>query len=158
MPVDDIYDEFESRLRRFAMSLSHDADTADDLVQETFIRALAHIRMLDGLSPHRRRSWLFRVLKNIFVDDWRTRRRQTALVERLASDSEESTDPIASALTLEALDHVPARDRELLEQRYVLGLNSREIADGLGVPPATVRSRLHMVIKRLRARRDEPFD
>lgn len=158
MSVDDIYDEFESRLRRFAMSLSHDADVADDLVQETFIRALPHIHMLDGLSPHRLRSWLFRVLKNIFVDDWRTRRRQAALVERLASDAEESTDQIASALTLDALDRVPARDRELLEQRYVLGLNSREIADALGVPPATVRSRLHVAIKRLRARRDELFD
>ncbi len=158
MPVDDIYDEFESRLRRFAMSLSHDADVADDLVQETFIRALPHIHTLDGLSPLRRRSWLFRVLKNIFVDDWRTRRRQAALVEQLASDAEESTDQIASALTLDALDHVPPRDRELLEQRYVLGLNSREIADALGVPPATVRSRLHVAIKRLRARRDELFD
>ncbi len=62
------------------------------------------------------------------------------------------------ALDLEALDHVPARDRELLEQRYILGLTSREIADGLGVPSATVRSRLHVAIKRLRARRDELFD
>ena len=158
MPVDDIYDEFESRLHRFAMSLSHDADTVNDLVQETFIRALPHIRMLDGLSPQKRRSWLFRVLKNLFVDEWRTRRRQAALVEQLASDAGESTDPIALALGLEVLGDVPARDRELLEQRYVLGLNSREIADALGVPPATVRSRLHVAIKRLRARREELFD
>ncbi len=37
MEIEDIYDEFESRLRRYAMGLTHDSDGADDLVQETFI-------------------------------------------------------------------------------------------------------------------------
>ena len=71
------------------MSLSRDADVADDLVQKTFIRALPHLHMLDGLSPHKRRSWFFRVLKNIFIDEWRSRRRQAALVQQLASYAEE---------------------------------------------------------------------
>ena len=50
-------------------------------------------------------------------------------------------------------DLVPEADRQLVEMRYRLGLSSREIAQDLNIPAATVRSRLHQAIKRLRARK-----
>ena len=49
-------------------------------------------------------------------------------------------------------DLVPPQDRELVEMRYRLGLNSSEIAAALGIPAATVRWRLHQAVGRLRAR------
>lgn len=155
MTIDDIYDESESSLRRYAMSLARDPDVADDLVQEALIRALAHIQLLGRLNRHQRRSWLFRVLRNLFIDEQRTRRRQTALVEQMARENETSAEMPLPALSPDILSQVPPRERDLLERRYVLGMNSREIAQELGIPPATVRSRIHLAIKRLRMRRSE---
>ena len=58
MIVDEIYEEFEDWLRRFAMGLTHDGDRADDLVQDTMIRALANLHLLDLIGYYQRRSWL----------------------------------------------------------------------------------------------------
>ena len=76
------------------------------------------------------------------------------MFEKLTADFDESFQP-APTFPLDLLDGVPDGDRDLLDRRYVLGMNSREIGDDLGVPAATVRSRLHLAIKRLRSRKDE---
>ncbi|MCI0440150.1 MAG: RNA polymerase sigma factor [Chloroflexi bacterium] len=154
MTIEDIYDEFEGRLRRYAMSLARDSDAADDLVQETLIRASAHVALLGHLNGYQQRAWLFRALKNLFIDEQRSRKRREALVEQLGAQTEFVGEPPALS-SPGLLDHVPERDRELLEMRYVEGMTSREISEDLGIPAATVRSRLHLAIKRLRGRRDE---
>lgn len=154
MTVDELYDDFESRLRGFAMSLAKDSDSADDLVQETFIRSMGHLPLLELLSRSQRRSWLFRTLRNVFIDERRSAGRRLAMFEKLTADFDESVQ-LAPMFPLDMLDGVPDDDRDLLERRYVLGMNSREIGDELGIPPATVRSRLHLVIKRLRSRKEE---
>ena len=155
MTFDEIFEEFEGALRRYAMSLVHDTDRSDDLVQETFIRTMGHLQLLQNVNRHQRRSWLFRVLKNLFIDEHRSRRRQQALVEQLSWEREAAGYSSAEAMSSGLFDMVPERDRELLEQRYVMGMNSQEIAGTLGIPAATVRSRLHLAIKRLRARKSQ---
>ncbi len=153
MTIEDLYDEFEGRLRRYAMTLARDSDAAADLVQETLIRASAHAALLERLNGYQRRAWLFRVLKNAFIDEQRSRKRQQSLVEQLGAQTEFVGEPPAPSSGL--LDHVPERDRELLEMRYVEGMTSREISEDLGIPAATVRSRLHLAIKRLRGKSSE---
>ena len=60
--IAELFEEYEESLRRYAMSLVHNRDWADDLVQETFIRAWSHLPLLGVLSPPQRRAWLRRVL------------------------------------------------------------------------------------------------
>ncbi len=156
MIVDDIYEEFEDWLRRFAMGLTHDGDRADDLVQDTMIRALANLHLLESMVHYQRRSWLRRTLKNLFIDEYRSFSRQRSLIERLSSDTVSMTGHTAEELEYaDLLDMIPTQDRRLLHERYVLGRTSREIADELGLPATTVRSRLHIAVKRLRERKDE---
>ena len=73
MTIEELYDELGPRLRRYATSLSRDGAMADDLLQETFIRATVHRALLRELNPHRRQAWLYRVLKNVFIDEQRAR-------------------------------------------------------------------------------------
>jgi len=155
MTIADLYEEFETSLHRYAMSLARDPDRADDLVQETFIRAWAHLELLRQLSPHQRRAWLYRVLKNLFLDRERARQRRQALAEQLGRQAQYATYPSPAMMWQGLLDLVPERYRELLHQRYVLGMTSREIGRELGIPAATVRSRLHLAIKWLRAHQSE---
>ena len=156
MIVDEIYEEFEDWLRRIAMGLTHDGDRADDLVQDTMIRALANLHLLDSIGHYQRRSWLRRTLKNLFIDEYRSFSRHRSMVERLSADIINETGGNAEELEYaDLMDRIPKQDRGLLHERYVLGKTSREIADELRLPAATVRSRLHVAIMRLRGRKDE---
>jgi RNA polymerase sigma-70 factor (ECF subfamily) len=155
MTLADLYDEYEAALWRYAQHLEHDADRADDLVQETFIRAMSHLDLLNLLKPYQRRAWLYQTLKNLFLDELRSRRRQEALLEQLAPETEADDFSAKEFLTANPLALVPERYRELVEKRYVLGMTSQEISEELGIPAATIRSRLHLALKELRSQGGE---
>jgi RNA polymerase sigma-70 factor (ECF subfamily) len=153
LTIDDLYDQFSEPLQRYAARLSQDGDRADDLVQETLIRALAHLSLLDRLNPHQRRAWLYRTLRNRFIDGERARQRRKNLLWQLAWEAEEATY-MARALDLtEILEQIPQLYREVLERKHLLGMTSEETGRELGVPAATVRSRLRLARKWLRAHR-----
>jgi RNA polymerase sigma-70 factor (ECF subfamily) len=150
MTLTDLYEEYELELRRSARRWTRDAHRIDDLVQECFIRAMGHLDLLGLLEPYQRRAWLYRTLKNLFLDDESARQREEALIEQMAQDV-----PLAGYRPREVIwpnpfDLVPAKYRDLVRKRYVLGMTSQEIADELGIPAATVRSRLHLALKKLR--------
>ena len=155
LTVDDLYDQFGEALHRYAVGLSQDEDQADDLVQETLIRALAHLLLLERLNPHQQKAWLYKTLRNRFLDSERARRRRQNLLLHLAWEAKEATY-MARALDLtEVLEQIPERYREVLERQHLLGMTSEEIGRKLGVPAATVRSRLRLARKWLRAHRSE---
>ena len=148
LTIADLYEEFESGLSRYAGSLARDSDKANDLVSETFLQAMAHLTLLEQLNTYQRKAWLYRVLKNRFIDQRRAERRARLLVEQIAQMNSLSTP---AAFSQGVFAQVPAHYRELLHLRYVLEMTSQEIGLKLGVPAATVRSRLRLAIKWLRA-------
>jgi len=155
MTFADLYGEFEEKLHAYALKLARDPHAADDLVQETFIRVLGHLPLLEQLNRYQRRAWLYQTLKNLFLDRRAARQREAALLARLAQEAEPYAEPDEGDLDSDLFALVPEPYRDLLEKRYRLGLTSREIANELGIPAATVRSRLHLAIKKLRARRSK---
>ena len=157
MTLAELYADYETRLRSFAVSLTHDPDRADDLVQETFIRAMAHLPLLGQLNHHQRQAWLFRTLKNRFIDEQRREQRREALLEQVAAERPVQ-DFTAGQIVDEILNAVPDQYRDLLYQRYILGMNSSEIAADLDIPAATVRSRLHLARKWVQRNRGRFLD
>ena len=155
LTITELYEEYSEQLHRFAMGLTRDPNRANDLIQETFIRAMTHIELLKRLKHYQRRAWLYRVLKNLFIDQQRARQREQALLEQLANLVEVESHPFVDARLYGLFDLVPERYRDLLEKRYVLGMTSQEIGERLGVPAATVRSRLRLAIKWLRTHQSE---
>ena len=159
MTLTDLYKEYERKLRRYAIRMVHDVHKADDLVQETFLRSIGHIMLLEQLNDYQRQAWLYRTLKNLVLDEQYARQREQILVDQLAQqakmiqDVQVDSNPMLDILTQDILDQVPKNYRELLYKHYVLGLNSQEIACELGIPAATVRSRLHLALKKLRAKK-----
>ena len=157
MTLTGLYQQFEKKLYRYATRLVHDSHKAEDLVQETFIRAIGHIELLGQLELHQRQAWLYRVLKNLFIDEQRAQQREQFLIEQLAQQAQLmeqlrlNSHPMLQVLLQDLFDQIPERYRELLHKYYVLGMTNKEIADELGIPAATVRSRLHLALKKLRA-------
>lgn len=148
----DLYDAYEQKMLRYAKILVGDPFWAEDLVQDTFMRAISHLAMLSGLTLYQRLAWLRRVLKNRFIDQYRARQREQEMVEQIIRETQLTDDDSIPILTRELLELAAEKDRELLTQRYILGMTSEEIGNQLGIPAATVRSRLHLARKRLRAR------
>ena len=135
------------RLRRFALALTGDRDKADDLVQDTCERALAH---LDQWKPGTiLDSWMYRIAQNIWVDHHRGRRaqgdqRQLDEAENVAGvDGRTVTE---SRLTLAAVNQgisrLPADQQVLVAMVCVEGISYKEAAAILGIPIGTVMSRL----------------
>ena len=152
LTVTDLYEEYRPGLCRYATGLARDEARADDLVQETFIQAMANLGLLCRLNAYQRRAWLYQVLKNRFLDQLRAYRRRQALFEQLAEQAMIDDDSVAGVVLPYGLfELVPARYRDLLRKRYILGMTSEEIGHDLGIPAATVRSRLHLAIEWLRA-------
>ncbi len=151
MTLSELYDQFERDVRRYATGLTRDSDWADDLAQDTFIRAMGHLPLLEQLKAHQQRAWLRQTCKNLFLDGLRSQRRQEALLPQLV-EPEEDWPVLSPGLNMQAiLERVPDQYREVLHQHYVLDMNSAEIARRLDIPAATVRSRLHLAIQWLRS-------
>ena len=155
LTIQDLYDLYEAKLHRYAVNLARDSDRADDLVQETLIRAMGNLALLQQLNPYQRQAWIYRVLKNLFIDGERRHQRQEALYEQLAREAELETAPTATLLAQDMIDLVPERHRDLLLRRYILGQTSEEIGKAYGIPAATVRSRLYLARKWLRTHHPE---
>ena len=119
--VADLYEEYQDRLTRYAISLSRSLDRADDLVQETFVRALTHSGDLLSMNRYQQEAWLKRVLRNRFFDEERTRRRKQQLVQRLTSHMRrQDGGPVLPDFDA-VMDLVPLEHRDIFEKRYRLG-------------------------------------
>ena len=152
LELGELYEEFEQDMLRFGTSISGSRSAAEDLVHETFLRAMAHLPLLGRLKRHQRRSWLFTTLKRIHLDEVSARQRREALSERLSRWNETAAEDSYQLDDFSVLDLVPPQHRALVIQRYLVGMSSQEIGRQLGVPAATIRSRLHQATKQIRQR------
>jgi RNA polymerase sigma-70 factor (ECF subfamily) len=138
-------------LRAFAISLSGNVDRADDLVQETLARALAHI---DSFEPGTNmQAWLFTILRNLFRSEYRKRRREVEDVDgRLADglESQPDQDPkLEFADFRTALGRLPDDQREALILVGAAGFSYEEVAKICGCAIGTVKSRVNRARNRL---------
>ena len=133
------------RLRRYARALTRDVNRADDLVQDTLVRALAKQHLWqEGTNL---RAWLFTLMHNQHVNDVRRANREGGNidVEDVSAVLVANTDPTASRQLRElerALARLPLEQRESILLVGLEGLRYDEAAAVLGVPIGTVRSRL----------------
>jgi RNA polymerase sigma-70 factor (ECF subfamily) len=136
-------------LRRFARALSRDAETADDLVQDTLVRALRAEHLFHGGDL---RTWLFTILLNL------DRNRRRSLSRRPTLAVIEDVDPAAAPGSdgtgrdiQRGLALLPAEQREVLLLVTLEGMSYREAAEVQGVPIGTIMSRLSRARAALRA-------
>ena len=153
-----ILEEAYASLYRYARALSGDASEAEDLVQEACKRALAAPNKPSPLTAGRTRAWLFRIVRNIWLNEIRRRSRR-AESELPEEASLESAAPAPDALLArkllqyevrQAIDSLPESFREVLVLRELEDLSYDQIAEILDCPAGTVMSRLARARSRLR--------
>lgn len=158
MPTDDaarltaLYDAHAGPVWRYVVHLTGDRTGADDVVQETLLRAWRSPRILEQ-DPATTRAWLFTVARHLVVDEVRSARHRhehavAELPERARSDD---TDALFEAILIEeALATLSAEHRAVIVSAYYGGRSIAQAAVELGVPEGTVKSRLHYALRALR--------
>ncbi|MCU1407985.1 MAG: polymerase subunit sigma [Microbacteriaceae bacterium] len=147
-----LHDEHAPALWRYVVRLTHDEAFADDVVQETLLRAWRRPRVLDQ-SESSARAWLFTVARNLVIDDRRSARAlhefgADPLPEQATADQ---TDAVLDAwLIADALAGLSAEHRAVVVYAYYQGHSVAECATMLDVPAGTVKSRLHYALRALR--------
>jgi RNA polymerase sigma-70 factor (ECF subfamily) len=159
--VSDILEEWVPRVYRFALRLSNDPHAAEDLAQETFLRAWRHRgRLRDERAA---RVWLFRITANLWRDQLRRTRSPVARARSLEAHGKlEVTDTsVLPALhqvleeeeltrALKAMNDLPARQRQVLYLSACEGLAPAEIAAVLNITANAVKANLSLARKSMR--------
>jgi RNA polymerase sigma-70 factor, ECF subfamily len=141
----DLLEPHIPRLRRYSRALTRDTQRADDLVQDTLLRALMK---QDRWEPGTNlRAWLFTLMHNQYVNNVRRANREASTIDinDVSSSLVATTDPTASRQLYElerALGQLPAEQRDVILPVGLEGFSYEDTAKILAVPVGTVRSRL----------------
>jgi len=139
---------------RLAYLLLGDPDEAEDIAQETFLRAYKALKRFDTERPLR--PWLLRIASNLAHNRHRSIGRYLATLTRFAQHDPEKISPTTiqpdddSQLLWQAVKNLTMPFQEVIYLRYFLDMSENEMADTLGVPAGTVKSRLYRALSKLR--------
>ena len=153
--VDALYARFGRPLYAYVRSLVGDESLAEEVVQDTFVAAWRGAGRFEGRSSLA--SWLFGIARRQTRDRTRRAVPDTEPVDRLAEVPGGDPGPEAAVLAAatraelaEAMQRIPAADREVLLLAFAYELSGPEIADVLAIPAGTVKSRLFNARRRMR--------
>src|ERR1700683_2142582 len=149
----ELYAQHARALHSYVERFCPDRASADDIVQETFIRAWRHLQQLsaDGRPI---RPWLFRVARNLLIDANRAARARPMTVQEQAA-GEVGTDSgleeiLDRQLVSAPLQHLSPAHQTVLVETFYRGGTVATVARELGIPHGTARSRLHYALDALR--------
>lgn len=161
---DAVYREHYSAVRAYIQRKSRSREVADDIAQETFVRAF---RAWDRRAPTKPvRNWLMRIAANLFMDLKRAESRRpielaegddldSRGLERFLDDAESAEEKVMrdfdSARLRAMVETLPEPQRGVVESICLNGDHPAEVAERLGIPLGTVKTRLHRAVKRLAA-------
>jgi RNA polymerase sigma-70 factor (ECF subfamily) len=153
--VREAYAAHASELFGFAVRSLGDSGLAEEAVQETFLRAW---RAGDRFDPQigSLRTWLFAILRNVVIDLGRARAVRPAVAD---GGIEPSVEPLDDALLAwqveEAMRRIGDEHRRILIETYYRGRPYAEVAQELGIPEGTVKSRVYYGLRALRVALEE---
>ena len=153
--MDAFIETYGKRLFGLCLTLCGDRCSAEDLYQETWLRALQKFSSYRKELPFE--PWLTRICVNLYRDRLRRQKAQPAPLDfadsnektRFLEQIPQETPPDYAALH-EAIDRLPQKLRMVIILFYFHGLDAKAAAAALGVPPGTVKSRLHHAREQLR--------
>jgi RNA polymerase sigma-70 factor, ECF subfamily len=165
--IRELYTHHATALHSYVERFCPDRASADDIVQETFIRAWRHLPQL-SVDDRPIRPWLFRVARNLLIDADRAARARPMTVqapwaedarnEPQAEDAQDGSgldQVLDRELVSTALQHLSAAHRAVLVETFYRGGTTATVARQLGIPHGTARSRLHYALQALRQQLQE---
>ncbi|MCL2559257.1 MAG: RNA polymerase sigma factor [Turicibacter sp.] len=152
--IEDLIETYSERLLRYATSILYHHQDAEDVVQDVFVAAYQHLDTFDGKHLS---AWLYRITYNKSINLLR-RRKVLPFGEVPVDTVVENQNNDFSERTLQALGKLKPQERALLYGRIVEGYCYEELAEQMGVRPATLRKRYERAKAKLAAILKEEHD
>jgi RNA polymerase sigma-70 factor (ECF subfamily) len=152
-----LHNRYGPQLLNYLVKLTlGDRRLAEDILQETFLRAWRHLERSDDVDVDTFRPWLFTVARRLVVDVMRARKARPTEVmyedfARVSLVDDTIGDAITAGTVRDALAQLRPDQRSLLLDLYYYGRSPAEVAADLDIPVGTVKSRSHLAKKSLRA-------
>ena len=137
--IEELYKKYYEELINWCHSMTGNLYTAEELVHEAFLRAMLHEDTLSTLKEQQSRSWLYRTVKNLYVDRLRHGKKEIILDE--FSQPQIDSEELVRLEWEKLLETLPPEFRRV-HRSFVEGYNSKQIGDILLLSPGTVRSKL----------------
>lgn len=159
-----IYDHFAPRLRRYLLGLGATPSRADELVQDALLAVWRKSALFDPARASLD-AWLFRIARNLFIDEVRREPHWRPIqegLEQLDAGCVASPDPAApegyvdQRMLAAAIERLPAMQARLVRMSYLEARSHREIALETGMPLGSVKSAIHRAVGRLRSAMGAP--
>jgi RNA polymerase sigma-70 factor (ECF subfamily) len=154
--VDEVYAHHASNLHATAYRLLGDRDLASEAVQRAMLRAWQNAHTFDAQRPLG--PWLHAICRRTAIDTHRSHRRHPQPIEadelsrRLPVSADGPVDVTVAAEVRRAIDSLPDGEADVVRLAFLGGLSHEEVADALGIPVGTVKSRSHRAHRRLAAK------
>ncbi len=145
--ITELYTVYRSELLNYCCMICGNVSDAEDLLQETFMKVLSNLDLLEELGEKERRAWLYKVARNLFYDACR---RRTVEQNHQMQAEEEADDGFSEAETALILSSLPPDLSQIFMKRYFEGYTSKELAEDYGLSPSGVRAALSRARKLLR--------
>lgn len=146
--IERLYGHYYEELLRWCTGMTENVQTAEELIQEAFLRAISHERLLETMQERQRRAWLYQTVKHLYVDRVRHLHREMMTGE-LPEPVKESEEMGQSEWKL-LLESLPEPEGAIFAMRYLEGYHSGEIGEIFGIPAGTVRFRLSSARKHIK--------
>ena len=158
---DELWIQTADKVRAYMFCACGRWPDADDMLQDCYLRALRGWGTFDGKAS--RQAWLFAIARRTCADWFRTKKRKGVTVGSAILDVAERSVPARTNAdrieqVWDAIEELGAEQREVIWLRFTADLSYAEIGQALGIPPGTVRSRLHRGLKAIRQKLKEKKD
>lgn len=152
----DFFDRFCPRLRAYAQNQGASPQVAENVVQDVMITAWTRTHLFDP-DKASARTWIYTLVRNRLIDSHRASARRQRAYDNLATNvavAEEAMDEpeqdLGNTKLRSMLEELPEEQMRAVLMAYVEGKSHREIAEELGVPTGTIKSRTRLALQRLR--------
>ncbi len=145
--IAELYTVYRTELLKYCCMICGNISDAEDLLQETFMKALSNLDLLEELGEKERRAWLYKVARNLFYDACRRHATEQKHADALEEESDDCFSGVETAMILSTL---PPELSQLFIKRYFQGYSSRDLAEEYGLSASGVRAALSRARKLLR--------
>lgn len=143
--INKLYTDYYNQILWYCMNLTnHNIQLAEDITQDTFIKALENMHILNDLSESKCRSWLYTTSRNIFIDKIRRISNEPKISPKLYNE-----DDLSKIVVIQLCQQLPEEEKDIFYMRYIEGYNSTELGEIFNMSASTVRSRLSSARKKI---------
>ena len=155
--VEQIYHDYEQTMFHAAFAVLHNKQDAEDAVHEAFVRLITNIDRLAAIEKKKQKSYVIIVTRNIAIDTYRRRQRETVGAEDISdmdiaddfSIEQAISDSTDRELMMKAVEKLPEKQQEVLVMKFFHEVSTTAIAQMLGIDVSAVRRRISRAEKNL---------